>query len=329
MAISDTVTIVGGSKNVPACVRPRRPAKPANSRSSNKFGMVQIATKVPRRILNCDSGPNTNLGAGLQGLGFVWIGDFAQDVGMQCEVAREALSARLDGERQHVPAARVDAHVEACAECREWLAEAVDLAHRTRPAAPDAGPDLSGQIMVAAGAVSTPQRFGWRRWVVTRMARCALVGVGVAQMAVAIVQISGANFGMVAVGEHGAMTGAHLLNESTAWSLALGCGMVVAAIWPGVALGVATVLGVFTMVLAGYVVSDAWAGQVTAARVASHAPVIVGLVLVLLVYWERASHRRSARARGVRAEDEDIVLPAGASRGRRRGHVRPVDHSAA
>ena len=159
------------------------------------------------------------------------------------------------------------------------------------------------------------------------MVRCALVGVGVAQIAVAIAQISGVNFGMVAAGKQGAMTGAHLLNESTAWSLALGCGMVVAAIWPGLALGVATVLGVFTAVLAGYVVSDVWAGQVTAARIASHTPAIVGLVLVLLVYWERVRDRRVARAPGARSED--IVLPAGASRGRRRGHVRPVDHSAA
>jgi RNA polymerase sigma-70 factor, ECF subfamily len=234
------------------------------------------------------------------------------------------LSARLDAERQQVPAARVDAHLESCADCREWFAEVVELARRGQRAGLDAVPDLSGRIMGATSAVAKTEQHRRR---VSRLVRCCLAGVGVAQVAIAIAQISGVDFGMVAPGGHGAMTGAHLLNESTAWSLALGCGMVVAAIWPGAALGLATVLGVFTAVLAGYVISDAWAGQVTAARVASHVPVIVGLVLVLLVYRERVRDRRSARAQ--QARGEDIVLPAGARWGRRRGHVGPVDHSAA
>lgn len=186
---------------------------------------------------------------------------------------------------------------------------------------------MSGRIMAAAGAAPAGQPSArWR--LVSRMVRCGLAGAGVAQMAIAIAQISGVDFGMVAPGAHGAMTGAHLLHESTAWSLALGCGMIVGAIWPRTALGVAAVLGVFTAVLAGYVISDAWAGQVTAARVASHAPIIAGLALVLLVCRERLRAAGMKRARGLLSED--LSLPAGANRGRRRGgHVRPVDHSAA
>jgi len=239
-------------------------------------------------------------------------------------VAREALSARLDGERQHVPAARVDAHLESCTDCREWFAGAVELGRRARRAGLDAAPDLSGRIMGAGGAVLRPDQ---HRWHASRTLRCCLAGVGVVQIAVAVAQISGVDFGMVAAAGHGAMTGAHLLNESTAWSLALGCGMVAAAIRPSAALGLATVLGVFTTALAGYVIGDAWAGQVTAARVASHTPVILGFVLVLLVCRERARDRGSARTEQVRGDD--IVLPAGARWGRRRGHVGPVDHSAA
>jgi RNA polymerase sigma-70 factor, ECF subfamily len=224
-----------------------------------------------------------------------------------------------------VPAARVDAHLESCPDCRAWLAEAGELVRRTRQASSGAEPDLSGRILVAADATAASQRR--KGWLGSHLVRSGLAGVGIAQMTLAIAQISGIDFGMVAAGEHGPMSGAHLLNESTAWSLALGSGMVVAAIWPRTAPGVAAVLGVFTAVLAGYVVSDAWAGQVTAARVASHAPVIAGLLLVLLVWRENVRVRRSAAVRAV--SDEDIVLPAGASRGRRRGHVRPVDHSAA
>lgn len=243
---------------------------------------------------------------------------------MECEVAREALSARLDGERQHVPAARVDAHVESCPDCRKWLANADELARRLRLAAAGAGPDLSGRIAAAAGPEA--QRFRGHRWSLSHLVRAALLAVGVVQLAVAIAQIGGVNFGVVAVGGHGAMTGAQLVNESIAWSLGLGCGMVAAAIWPGTAPGVATVLGVFTVALVGYLLSDAWAGQLTAARVAS-LPAVVGLLLLLLLLGERIAGRRRAGAGTVR--DQDIALPAGASRGRRRGHLRPTDHSAA
>ena len=33
---------------------------------------------------------------------------------MDCDVAREALSARIDGEREQIPAARVDEHLADC-----------------------------------------------------------------------------------------------------------------------------------------------------------------------------------------------------------------------
>jgi RNA polymerase sigma-70 factor, ECF subfamily len=241
-------------------------------------------------------------------------------------VAREALSACLDGERQQVPAARVDAHVESCSSCRQWLAEAAALRRRTRQAELNTGPDLSSQIVAAADALGGA-RLGRSSLLVSRLIRCGLAGTGVAMVAVAVAQAFGADFGMVDVGHHGAGTGMHLLHESTAWSMALGCAMVVASIWPRAALGVGAVLGVFVTVLVGYVIGDAWIGQVTAIRIASHAPAILGLALVLLVCRDEVGGRRLARA--TRVGDQDIILPAGANRGRRRGHVRPVDHSAA
>ena len=162
---------------------------------------------------------------------------------------------------------------------------------------------------------------------VSKLLRYLVAIAGIAQLLVATAQMVGADFGMVAVHEHGAMTGAHLLNESTAWSLAIGCGMVLTAIWPRAALGVAAVLGVYVIALTGYVIDDVGAGQVTPARIATHVPAVVGLVLVALIYFDRTRGRRPAFERA--SGGQDIVLPAGASRGQRRGHVRPVDHSAA
>ncbi|GAA1479852.1 hypothetical protein GCM10009624_02920 [Gordonia sinesedis] len=65
---------------------------------------------------------------------------------MRCEVAREALSARLDGEREAVPASRVDEHLATCPECAAWCA----AARRLRFRAPDVQPDLTSRILAAA-----------------------------------------------------------------------------------------------------------------------------------------------------------------------------------
>ena len=175
----------------------------------------------------------------------------AHDMGVKCDVAREALSARMDGEHLHVPGARVDAHLQSCLDCRRWLAEATELAQRTRQAGVNAGPDLSTRIVAAAEVAPAGVRLGRFSLAVSRVVRYGLGVAGFAQLLVAAAQMSGADFGMVAVHEHGPMTGAHLLNESTAWSLALGCGMVLAAIWSRAALGVAVVLGVFVATLLG------------------------------------------------------------------------------
>jgi predicted anti-sigma-YlaC factor YlaD len=126
---------------------------------------------------------------------------------------------------------------------------------------------------------------------------------------------------------HAAM-GGHVLNESTAWSAALGVVMVAAAVRPPVAGGLMWVLGAFAAVLSLYVVGDAVAGRVTADRVLTHLPVLVGAVLAWLVW--RSGHPDGRRPdHTALRQDEEIVLPQNASRGRRRGHLRPSDGSAA
>ncbi len=65
---------------------------------------------------------------------------------MRCEVARESLSARIDGERESVPAARVDEHVAQCAGCQRWYSTAQGMNF----AAADLAPDLSTTILEAS-----------------------------------------------------------------------------------------------------------------------------------------------------------------------------------
>ncbi len=156
----------------------------------------------------------------------------------------------------------------------------------------------------------------WHRW--------ALLAVGVVQIVLATVQAMGLSVGLMR--DHAMTSGHHLVNESTAWSIALGVVMVGAALWPGAAAGLAGVLTVFAGVLTVYVVVDALAGAVTVARILTHLPVVIGAVLAIVV-WRNASAPNPAP--GQVAAEPDIVLPQHASRGRRRGHLWPTDGSAA
>jgi predicted anti-sigma-YlaC factor YlaD len=241
---------------------------------------------------------------------------------MDCEVAREALSARLDGEREPVPSARVDEHLGECAACRTWFEEVGDRADalrrlvQSRPVITPLGPFRSGQEPDQK-PMRARARMGWQRW--------ALLGVGLAQVALAIAQGLGLSVGLV-THDHGVSAGNHLLNESTSWSIALAVAMIGAAIWPRAATGLAGVLTVFAGVLTVYVVVDSLSGTVTAIRIVTHIPVVIGAVLAILV-WRSGERPRPIPSN--LATEPDIVLPQNASRGRRRGHLWPTDGSAA
>lgn len=227
---------------------------------------------------------------------------------MNCEVAREALSARLDGEREPVPSARVDEHLAQCAECRSWFAEVdAQAAALRRLAQPRA-------VVEVTRPPARVRRVGaWPRW--------ALAAVGVAQLAVAAIQGLGVATGLGHVHDAG-----HVLNESTAWSIGLGVAMLGAARWPRAAQGVAVVCAAFVAVLIVYEITDAVAGHVTVERMLTHVPVLLGTVLALLV-WRRESS--GPPAPDEQQSDDPITLPPNASHGRRRGHLWPTDGSAA
>jgi len=247
------------------------------------------------------------------------------DAGMRCDVAREALSARLDGERPQVLAQQVDAHLESCRGCRAWLIGAAVQTRRLASIEPGETPDLVDKILASVGEESTAHH-RWMRWLRSHYRRWGLIGVGAFQVAIAAAQISGTNFGMVSAHMHGAMSGEHLMHESTAWVLALGLAMIAAAIWPVTAIGVAAITGVYSVALLSYVVVDAFNGEVTATRIASHVPVLLGLVFTLLVARDRAGSRRPRR-RDTDADADRRAPPTASHAGRRRGHLWPINRS--
>ncbi|OLO99557.1 hypothetical protein BVU76_25180 [Mycolicibacterium porcinum] len=233
---------------------------------------------------------------------------------MDCVVAREALSARLDGEREPVPSARVDEHVRGCRDCAAWYDKAGAQALLLR--------DLANTGLI--GTVSGRPAHGdtalgrLGRWLGRHWLTIAIVVFGVAQVVLAVAQAVGMSFGMVAA-HHGSASGAHLLNESTAWSAALGIATVAMAFRRRIAPGLACVLVIYCGILGYYVVSDTIAGQVTPVRILSHLPVAVAAVLSVLASRRTRPDDPSPRARG---DDDESAAPT-------RRHLRAADDPAA
>lgn len=245
---------------------------------------------------------------------------------MDCDICREALSARLDGEPEGVPADQVDAHLETCAFCRTWHAEAAALTRslRVRPATPV--PDLTAAILGAAPPITPPKPRG-------SLPRILLGGVAIAQLTLGMAQVVGSWTMSMHAGH--TMGGGHLFNESTAWNLAVGLGLLWTALRPAATSGMLPVLGAFIAVLIPYSASDLLSGTATASRVLSHLILVIGLGLLVLVHF--GGHGPSGRT-PLRHNDSDDAAgnastapePAERPGGRRRVRLRPVSrHRAA
>ncbi|KQU01944.1 hypothetical protein ASG56_20710 [Rhodococcus sp. Leaf7] len=252
---------------------------------------------------------------------------------MDCTLAREALSARIDGEREPVPSARTDEHLESCARCQNWYASATELTRSLRVGSAPRTPDLTAQILDAVGVRAPrgrPRRVA--RWVCRDHPwRAALVLVAMAQISLGVAQLLGVGHtptaDPMAMG-HESMAG-HLFNESTAWNIAVGIGFLVAAWRPAASAGLMPVLVAFTGLLAVFVITDSISGQVTIQRVASHAIIAVGVAVTAMVRRSANGSTSPSPQRVSHSDDEGVIVPDGARQGRRRGHLREADDSAA
>lgn len=219
------------------------------------------------------------------------------NTGVRCDRAREALSARLDGEPLGTSSAALDGHLAACPDCARW-AEAAQRTTRLARLSGAPVPDLSAAIV--NGVVLPVGRVVRRR----RLLRLALLLVGLVQVAVGVPALAGDSIGM-AMSAHGA-------HEAAAWNLAIGVAFVAASFVPRRATGLIPLLGTFLVVLGLLSVRDLADGTVTGLRLASHAVALLGLLV--LVALDRAEKvlptGRPARARTRRrGADEDAEQP--------------------
>lgn len=187
---------------------------------------------------------------------------------VRCERARDAASARLDGEPIGVSAVALDQHLAACPECAHWVQQATSLTRALR-VGPAGVPDLTETIMAAT---VLPVRRVLRRRLVLRI---GLALVGFVQLGLAIPEIGGDNVGM-----HMSMHGSH---EAAAWNLAIAIAFLLTALRPRRAAGLIAILGAFIGVLLILGVRDLVAGVVTADRLATHIAAATGLGLLMLI----------------------------------------------
>ncbi|GAA1210281.1 hypothetical protein GCM10009675_33630 [Prauserella alba] len=179
--------------------------------------------------------------------------------------------------------------------------------------APDM-PDLTERIVAVA---APPPREHWGL-------RVPLIVVALLQCGLGIAQLLGVHVGHAVTAGAGA---GHLGNESAAWNLAVGVGLLWAALRPHAAAGLLPALTAFAGVLAVVSVADLATGAVTATRVLSHGILVAGICLLLLV---RHRYRTTGPASSAApaAEDEPVegppqqgtlALAAGAEWRKRRG----------
>ncbi|WP_328610796.1 zf-HC2 domain-containing protein [Amycolatopsis sp. NBC_00345] len=228
---------------------------------------------------------------------------------MSCEIFREALSARLDSEPGPLPGDQVDAHLATCSACRGWYARGEALRRAMLVRAAPAVPDLTASILAQAPPLSR-EKWGLR---------VALGLVGLVQGGLAFAQLLGMDTGM----HGGAMTG-HLINESAAWNLAVGIGLLWAALRTRAAAGQLPMIAGFVLVLTVVTTSDLIGGQVTAGRVLTHVFLFVGLGLLFAVHRQHRARQEPGPGLGDELDTgaDTQVLPGRGSLGLARPPAR-------
>lgn len=139
-------------------------------------------------------------------------------------------------------------------------------------------PDLTAQIFAEVPA-PRPQRWGLR---------LALAVVALVQSGLGLAELLGADVGHAA--HDGLAVAVYLGNESAAWNVAIGLGLLWAALRPSAATGLLAAFTGFVVVLGIASGVDLSAGQVSVARVLSHGVVVIGVVLLYAVWHQHKRH---------------------------------------
>ncbi len=184
---------------------------------------------------------------------------------MNCETAREAISAVLDREPSGVEERELEAHLGTCSACRAWRGEAHRVTRMVRLGAVEHSPrpveDLLKRLEANRPGGISP----------LGLARLALVAVAAAQIVITAPILL---FGQ----DHEAPI--HVAHEMGALDLALAVGFLAAAWRPGRALGMRTLVGAAAALLVITAILDLFAGRTELSEEAPHLLTVAGWLLL-------------------------------------------------
>jgi predicted anti-sigma-YlaC factor YlaD len=219
---------------------------------------------------------------------------------MECDRAREAISARIDGEDPGLPGGALDAHLASCAHCRDWQRRAHDVTRRARLGGPFLERDLTAQVLAA----TPPVRAGLRH--LTRGAgmaqRGGLIAVALAQLAITVP--------LLILG-HDHDAGTHAAHELGSFDLSLAIAFAVGAIRPALSAGLAWPCGVAAAGLVVTAVADLIGGQTIGADEAQHLIAVAGAALL---FWQARTIRSGAAGAAMETSRSWAVSPPGGQR---------------
>jgi predicted anti-sigma-YlaC factor YlaD len=191
---------------------------------------------------------------------------------MECDRAREAISARIDGEDPGLPGNVIEAHLASCAECRDWQHRAYEITRRARLGGPVLERDLTAQVLAAVGPARAVRRPAGRGRSVAQRA-----GLGVTALAQLAITVP-----LLILGhDHGA--GTHAAHELGSFDLALAIAFAVGAIRPALSAGLAWPCGVAAAGLVSTAIVDLMAGQTFGADEAQH---LIAAAGAALLFWQ-------------------------------------------
>jgi predicted anti-sigma-YlaC factor YlaD len=192
---------------------------------------------------------------------------------VNCSVAREAISATLDGEAPGVASSELSRHLAACADCNAWRESAHIVTRRARLAPAEAAPTVREGLLAA---VREESRESSRTLSPLTEARLGLV-------AIAIIQIVLTVPALILGSDREAPL--HVAHEMGAFDMALAIGFLAAAWQPERARGMHVLVGAAALLLLGTAVVDLLTGHTTAADEAPHLLVLAGW---RFMYWVAA-----------------------------------------
>jgi len=225
---------------------------------------------------------------------------------MDCESAREAISARIDGEDPGPFGDALDQHLTSCADCRAWQQRAHAVTRRVRLGGAFLDRDFAPQVLAAVPPA------GARQWQPVVL-RSVLAALALAQLAVAAP--------MLFLG-HDHDAGVHAAHELGSFNLALAIAFAVGAVRPRLSAGLAWPCAIAAAGLLATAATDLLSGQAIGTDEALH--LVAGAGAAALIWQARTGGATTAQpAAATRTGPDRSAMPSAVASILRRADIPP------